>query len=145
MALFSINNLPTVASRRTVYSHTDHSVALARAKVWFNLVQRRGVDLNALLESHRSLRPMDASYLCHHEHYVIYLVYKPANINQDRYEYCSQAKFLRSERRMVPEHYTLHDPPCMIQVSKEQILLSIWKKAKIEQHTALTPLEIYYY
>ena len=145
MALFSIDNLPTAASRRAVYSHADHGVALARAKVWFDLVQRRGVDLDALLESHRSLRPMDASHLCHHEHCVIHLVYEPANVNQDRHECCSQAKFLRSERRMVPEHCTLHDPPCMMQVSEEQILLSIWKKAKIEQHAALTPLEIYYH
>ena len=121
MALFSPENMPPVGSPRAKYSYKDHGVSLARAKVWFEKLQRTAGDLDVLLNT-GPFKPMDASHVCHHEHCIKHVVYEPAHINHDRQECCNRAKFLRSEGRDVPEHCTVHGPPCMMQVRLELLL-----------------------
>ena len=115
MASFGLDNVPAVGSSRAWYSCADHGTTLARAKVWFSK-PRTGLDLDVFVGC-GPYKPMDASHLCHHEHCIVHLIYEPANINHARQECCRRARFLRGERRPVPEHCTIHEPPCMMQVS----------------------------
>ncbi|KAL8649549.1 MAG: hypothetical protein Q9226_005533 [Calogaya cf. arnoldii] len=114
MALFSVDSVPRPDSPRAWFSYADHATSLARAKVFFEKLQRKGEDLDVFL-GYPGLPAMDASHLCHQEHCVIHLVYEPAHINQDRNNCLERAKFLRSQNLPVPEGCTAHDPPCMMQ------------------------------
>ncbi|KAL8762042.1 MAG: hypothetical protein Q9184_001889 [Pyrenodesmia sp. 2 TL-2023] len=125
MALFGVDNMPRAGSPRAWYTYGDHATTLARAKVWFS-APRHGVDLDNFLGC-GPYKPMDASHLCHHEHCIVHLTYEPADVNQDRKGCSDRARFLRAERRPVPEECTVHNPPCMM------------------QRAAITALEAYYH
>ncbi|KAI4150984.1 MAG: hypothetical protein LQ341_001000 [Variospora aurantia] len=124
MALFDPENFPHAGAPRAWYLYGDHGTTLARAKVWHSW-PRTGVELDNFT-GRGPYKPMDASHLCHHEHCLIHVVLEPANINQNRKECVRQARFLRAERRTVPEECALHDPPCLM------------------QHAALTSIERYH-
>ncbi|KAI4237104.1 MAG: hypothetical protein LQ349_002109 [Xanthoria aureola] len=112
MALFSIDSVPPPDSPRAWYSYADHATSLARAKVFFEKVQRKGEDLDIFL-GYPDLPAMDASHLCHQEYCVIHLVYELAHINQDRNNCLKRAKFLRSQNMPIPEGCTAHNPSPM--------------------------------
>lgn len=120
MALFDPENFPHAGAPRAWYLYGDHGTTLARAKVWHSW-PRTGVELDNFT-GRGPYKPMDASHLCHHEHCLIHVVLEPANINQNRKECVRQARFLRAERRTVPEECALHDPPCLMQVSLPAVL-----------------------
>ncbi|KAL8668255.1 MAG: hypothetical protein Q9202_000233 [Teloschistes flavicans] len=126
MALFSVDNVPSVASPRAWYSHADHGTSLVRAKVWYSKPSRTGLDLDVFIGG-APYQSMDASHLCHHEHCIVHVVYEAADINQHRQECVQRARFLRSEKRTIPSQCAVHDPPCMM------------------QHAAITALEAYYH
>lgn len=115
MALFAPDNCPSRNAARLWYSHANYGTTLARAKVWFDQLYRTGLDLDIFIGC-SEYKPMDASHLCHHGHCVIHVIYESADINQDRQNCCRRARFLRAEGRAVPNHCTLHEPPCMMQV-----------------------------
>lgn len=117
MALFSIDSVPPPDSPRAWYSYADHATSLARAKVFFEKVQRKGEDLDIFL-GYPDLPAMDASHLCHQEYCVIHLVYELAHINQDRNNCLKRAKFLRSQNMPIPEGCTAHNPSPMHDAGK---------------------------
>ncbi|KAL8657101.1 MAG: hypothetical protein Q9226_002253 [Calogaya cf. arnoldii] len=125
MALFTPENCPKRDASRASYSHASFGTSLVRAKVWFDLPSRTGLDLDVYLGS-GDTKPMDASHLCHHDHCITHVIYEPVNINQDRRKCCRQTRILRAEKLPVPVHCSQYSPPCMM------------------QHAALTRLETYY-
>ncbi|KAL8819220.1 MAG: hypothetical protein Q9223_002302 [Gallowayella weberi] len=143
MALFSAENVPLAGSPRAWYSYRGFGTSLARAIVWFSK-PRRAIDLDQFLEC-EEYPPMDASHLCHHEHCVVHLVYEPANVNQERSECQRRARFLRAEKRAVPEECSKHNPPCMMQASSYPPVPHAMIVPNTKQRAAVTALEAYYH
>ena len=130
MAIFREYKPPPTGKGRAWYCFSDHATTMARAAAWFsdkrwpqgpegqtvNRFPRRGIDLDNFLGC-GSWGPMDGSHLCHHKHCIIHIVYESSATNVDRWNCCHEARFLRQERREVPEHCAKHWPPCLMQVS----------------------------
>ena len=127
MTIFQDHKPPSGGSSRAWYAYADHATSMARARGWYEDCHwpRTGVELDNFLGC-GPYKPMDGSHLCHHEHCIIHLVYESAAINIDRWNCCLRARFLRQDRREVPEFCDQHSPPCMM------------------QHAALTTREAYY-
>ena len=115
MAIFQNHELPS-GSGRVWYSYSDHATSLGRAAAWFGSWPRKAADLDQFLNC-GPYKPKDGSYLCHYKHCIVHLVYESAAINQERWNCCEEALFLRQDDREVPEHCTKHSPPCLMQVS----------------------------
>ena len=116
MDLFGKQNRPSPRLPRAWYSHSDHATTMSRAVAWFSSWPRTGGELDNFLGA-GPYKPMHGSHLCHHDHCIIHLTYERGDINEDRKICCRRARFLRQERRDVPEHCRRHKPPCLMQVS----------------------------
>ncbi len=116
LRVFENNDIHLRGMGRAQYSHSDHATTLARAAAWFMKWPRTGLELDNFLGG-GPFKPMDASHTCHHEHCIVHVTYEPADVNLDRSDCCSQARLLRQDSRVVPEHCSKHTPPCLMQVS----------------------------
>lgn len=130
-AMVDPHNHPPMGAPRACYSYGDHATTLARALAWYAVWPRTGADLDVFLEC-GPFKPMDASYLCHHEHCIVHLTYEPANFNQARKECRRRAVFLRRERKPVPKCCTEHNPPCMMQVRYSARLCSKFRRLTVD-------------
>ena len=117
MTTFQNYKPPEGGSSRAWYSYADHATTVARAVAWYGHWPRTGVELDNFLGC-GPFKPMDGSHLCHHEHCIVHLIYESADINLDRWDCCLEARFLRQDGRVVPEHCGKHSPPCLMQVSR---------------------------
>ena len=116
MDLFSKQNRPSHRLPRAWYTHSDYATTMSRAVAWFSSWPRTGGELDNFLGA-GPYKPMHGSHLCHHDHCIIHLTYERGDINEDRKVCHRRARFLRQERRDVPEHCRRHKPPCLMQVS----------------------------
>ena len=115
MDRFNNQRCPSHMLPRAWYSHSDHGTTMARAIAWFSSWPHNGGKLDNFLGA-GPYQFMHGSHLCHHDHCIIHLTYERLDTNEDRKVCCQRARFLRRERRDVPECCTRHDPPCLMQV-----------------------------
>ena len=116
MTTFQNHKLPEPGAGRAWYSYADHGTSLGRAAAWYGHWPRTGVELDNFLGC-GPFKPMDGSHLCDHEHGIVHLTYESADTNLDRWNCCLEARFLRQDGRVIPEHCGKHSPPCLMQVS----------------------------
>ena len=117
LPIFDIENSPTAQAARLRYNHADHGTAFARAKVWFDQWPRSGLELDNFCGK-GPFKPMDASHECHQNLCISHLCYEPSNKNHDRKQCCEMAHELRKDGKEIPEKCEIHDPPCLLQVSR---------------------------
>lgn len=112
----AVSHLPRDTSAEMMYQYSDYETTLTRSIAWFRRQWPRPM---THLDMFIGDRPgFEATFLCNQDHCLLHVVSEDAETKESRKICVANARLVRQAGQDLPGECSMHDPPCLLQVSR---------------------------